>query len=317
MSRGVGEFEPIQDQIPEWLAVVVALLTQLGDIWFLAVLLAALYWFGAAERDGIAAVAGLWLAGMGLYRGLKEIFGLPRPDRPLLDPEVLPGIVRPVYEAAAFAGGYGFPSGHAVSTTIVYFGLAYVLAFGTLRRRVAGAAAIVATVSFTRVALGVHYLVDVVAGVAVAAALLLVAKVLLARLPADRPSIAFGLAIALGLFFTVASDVHPHALIVLAASLGAFAGWQSIVLGRRLASSARSSESSRSVLVRGGAAAVTAVLLIAALADLSLASPVARSGLIGLATAGLIAAPAVRRSDRVRSTAARIRHRLDPGTRRG
>ncbi|MFP8953046.1 phosphatase PAP2 family protein [Natrialbaceae archaeon A-arb3/5] len=225
MSRGVGEFELVQGQIPDWLAVGIALLTQLGDIWFLAVLLAVLFWIDTARRTEIAAVAGAWVAGMGLYKGLKELFGFPRPEQPLLDAELLPWLVQPIYEATAFATGYGFPSGHAVNTTIVYFGLAYVLQVSTPRRRFTGAAALVAAVSFSRVALGVHYLVDVVVGVAVGAALLLVARGLVTRLSADGPSVTFGLAIPLGAFFVLASRAHVDSVLILAVALGAFVGW--------------------------------------------------------------------------------------------
>lgn len=251
MSRGIGEFGPIQEHIPEWLAVVIALLTQLGDVWFLAVLLGALYWLDTPRRDDIAVIAGVWLAGMGVYKGLKELFGFPRPDQPLLDPELLPWLVQPVYQATAFATGYGFPSGHAVNTTIVYLGLAHVLTYGSRRRRFAGAAAIVAIVSFSRVALGVHYLVDVVAGVAVGLSVLLLAALLVPRTAADRPTIALGLAIGGGLFFVLLSDAHPDALFVLAAALGVFAGWQAIMLGRQLAALEYPSSTRRPVVARG------------------------------------------------------------------
>lgn len=232
MSRGIGEFDPIQEVIPEWLAVVVALLTQFGDIWFLALVLVTLYWIDSPNRDEIAMLAGVWLAGMGLYKGLKEIFELPRPDEPLLDPELLPVVVQQLYEATAFATGYGFPSGHAVNTTIVYLGLAHVLTVSTRRRRFAVAAGLIAIVSFSRVALGVHYLVDVVVGVGVGLALLGTVAVLVTRGSIARPTTTFAMAIGFGGFFVVASGAEMESVFVLAASLGAFAGWRLIGLGR-------------------------------------------------------------------------------------
>lgn len=232
MSRGVGALESVQNVLPEWMALVAALLTQLGDVWFLTLVLAALYWFDATRREEIATIAGAWLAGMGLYLGLKELFAFPRPDTPLAEPDVYPSFVQPVYEATALATGYGFPSGHAVGTTIVYFGLAAVLAVGTRRQRVAGAAAIVGTVCFTRVALGVHYLVDVVAGVAVGFCLLLVVRALASRRPDDPATGVFGLAVVCAVFFVAMSSVAVDSILVLAASLGALVGWQTFDLGR-------------------------------------------------------------------------------------
>ena len=44
MSRGIGGIDPIQELLPDWMALGVGLLTQLGDAWFLVLLLAVLYW---------------------------------------------------------------------------------------------------------------------------------------------------------------------------------------------------------------------------------------------------------------------------------
>jgi membrane-associated phospholipid phosphatase len=310
MSRGIGEFEPIQELVPEWLAVVVALLTQLGDIWFLALVLATLYWFRSSGRDDVAVVGGVWLAGMGLYKGLKEVFGFPRPEQPLLDPELLPRIVQPVYEATAFATGYGFPSGHAVNATIVYFGLAYVLPYGTPRRRFVGAAALVAVVSVSRVVLGVHYLVDIVVGVIVGATLLFVARSLMERTPADRATVAFALAIVLAVFFVGASDAHPDAIFVLAASLGTFAGWQLVMAGRQLVTLDRSSPALRPVAARGGAALAAVAPLLVALGVFPPLSSYAVGGALGLAATGLVAAPVAWHSDAARRAASTVRTRL-------
>lgn len=232
MTRGVGVLEAIQGAVPDWLALFLALLTQLGDVWFLALVLASLYWFDTPRRDGIGAVAGLWLAGIGLYRGLKEVFAFPRPDQPLLEPELAPGLVRPLYEATALATGYGFPSGHAVNTTVVYFGLATVLAVSTRRRRFAAAGTIVTIVCFTRVALGVHYLVDVVAGVAAGALLLGGARAFANRRSADWTTVSFSLAVVFGAFFLVVSAFDPDAILVLAVSLGVLAGPRLVARGR-------------------------------------------------------------------------------------
>lgn len=65
---------------------------------------------------------------------------------------------------------YSFPSGHAFAATATYGALALVLASGAPPRRRAWLAAVattvVAIVATSRVVLGVHYLLDVLAGVA-------------------------------------------------------------------------------------------------------------------------------------------------------
>ena len=76
-----------------------------------------------------------------------------------------PALPHPVAEAS----GYSFPSGHALGT-MVMFGVALLLVLPLLRRRAARVSAwvvavvAVALVGFSRVALGVHYVSDVLAG---------------------------------------------------------------------------------------------------------------------------------------------------------
>ena len=85
---------------------------------------------------------------------------------------------------------YSFPSGHAASTTLV-FGLLAVVAGHAMGRwsravLVSGAAMVVCLVSFSRLYLGVHWLGDVLAGIAVAAAIVAVFGVVLEAYPARR-----------------------------------------------------------------------------------------------------------------------------------
>lgn len=275
MSRGVGAVEFLQELIPGSLWVVVALLTQLGDVWFVALLLTALYWF--RDREGAAEAAGLTLAGLALLLALKHAFALPRPDQPLVPLETLPHLVRPLYLATATAEGYGFPSGHAVTTTVAYLSLAGVLSVGTRRQRYAAAATLVAVVGLSRIALGVHYLVDVAAGVAIGAAFVVAARRLLAR-TSDRPALAFGLAVAAGTANVAASGPHLHAAVLLGASLGAFGGWQLVAVR---------CESARRARIRAGIVAIAVVSLLGLFA----LSPL--SGLAGVAVGAGVAAPAI------------------------
>jgi undecaprenyl-diphosphatase len=79
---------------------------------------------------------------------------------------------RPVFDDPIFSlPTYSFPSGHAMAST-VFYGLLAIYALANARQRYAAyfatAAAVfmVALVSFSRVYLGLHYLTDVMAGIA-------------------------------------------------------------------------------------------------------------------------------------------------------
>lgn len=102
-------------------------------------------------------------SGMLANVGLKESF---QRVRPVLDD--------PLVQHAT----YSFPSGHAVAST-VFYGMACALVFAHVRSRAWRAAAaglavaMVLTVTFSRLYLGAHYPSDVVAGVAVGTACLL------------------------------------------------------------------------------------------------------------------------------------------------
>src|SRR5215213_6897524 len=100
---------------------------------------------------------GTWLAGVAggfmLNQLLKEFFARPRPyfEHPLL-----------------LEASYSFPSGHATMSFICYGMLAYfcVLALRTWRARTAvvfGEAGLVLLIGISRMFLGVHYFIDLVA----------------------------------------------------------------------------------------------------------------------------------------------------------
>jgi membrane-associated phospholipid phosphatase len=88
---------------------------------------------------------------------------------------------RPSFDdPVATAGWFSFPSGHALSSLVLYGALAYVFAdrLRPPRARVAGLVAaglLVAAIGFSRLYLGVHYLTDVLAGYSAGLALLLLA----------------------------------------------------------------------------------------------------------------------------------------------
>ena len=79
---------------------------------------------------------------------------------------------RPVFDDPIFSlPTYSFPSGHAMAST-VFYGLLSIYALANARQRyaayfaIAAAVFMVAAVSFSRVYLGLHYLSDVMAGIA-------------------------------------------------------------------------------------------------------------------------------------------------------
>lgn len=87
---------------------------------------------------------------------------------------------RPIFDAPiAHADGLSFPSGHAMSSTVCYGALCFVLVrlVPPSRRRAVVAVTVtwVALIGFTRIAIGVHYLSDVIAGFALGGAWLLCA----------------------------------------------------------------------------------------------------------------------------------------------
>lgn len=165
MSRSIGVVDFIQGILPDWIGLVAGLVTQLGDTWFILVLILLLVVLNRDKSSKIAVLGLTWLFGKFSYKSLKNIFGMPRPESPIMQTSELPNYVQPIYEATAFSGGYGFPSGHAVNVTIIYFGLAMILDYGELKQRLIVSSVIVVTVAFTRIILGLHYLVDVSVGI--------------------------------------------------------------------------------------------------------------------------------------------------------
>lgn len=169
--RGTGVGHTIAN-LPAPVTTAFAAVTVLGDPAFLLAALALLYWRApaATPRRATVTLIGVGLAAAGAAVALKGVFTLARP----------PG---------AAETGFGFPSGHALGAAAVYGGGARLYGRLDRRRRSGVAAVVVALVACSRVVIGVHYLVDVAAGVA--GGIVLAAGL-------DRPNRAFAAAIALG-----------------------------------------------------------------------------------------------------------------------
>lgn len=156
--------ETVQGSLPDWLALLFAAVTMLGDPWLVVPVLALTYWYGS--RDWAAPLYAGVLGGMALVLVGKALLGSPRPTvAPPVPAETVPAIVRPVYEQAVHQEGSGLPSGHAAIATLLWGTVGLAVTGPARRHRVAAVGAVVALVACSRVVLGVHYPIDVVAGV--------------------------------------------------------------------------------------------------------------------------------------------------------
>ncbi|QSG10624.1 Membrane-associated phospholipid phosphatase [Halapricum desulfuricans] len=281
------------------LVVVFALLTQLGDTWFLFALVVSSYWFGphtprigdGLDRRRGAIVVGLLLLAFVLVYTTKPLFGLPRPPSAAVPPrgDLVPDALAGVYEWLSTSSGFGFPSGHATGSTLVYGGLAWAVRISSPRRRAVIAAVLITVVSLSRLALGVHYLVDVLAGTALALTGLAVAV----RLATPRR--VFGLAAAVGFIGLIAVGPTPDLLASTAMAVGATVVWTGF--GDELLAT----PSRAGALSTAGVGAVV-VVLGGGLALLVRTDPLLSGGGALLVGAGIVAMPLV--GDRVAKTVA-------------
>lgn len=218
--------------LPDWVGLLFALLTQLADAWFVFGGLSLLYLLGderlasRPRRSGAILVA-LGIAALAVTVTLKTLFGVHRPAGAgtVTTLPWLPGLLDAVYANIATGDGFGFPSGHATTSTIVYGGLAlYLDRLWTRRRRLVGAAGVVGVVSLSRLVIGVHHLPDVLAGVVAGTAVLLGVRLM----AGDDARVSFLAATALGALAILAASIvapdHPDEALKAAIAAGAAAG---------------------------------------------------------------------------------------------
>ncbi|MFB6233928.1 MAG: phosphatase PAP2 family protein [Halopenitus sp.] len=173
--RGLGEIA-IAKALPEVFVVLAALVTTLADTWFVFGALTLGYWFlperwSPQPRRRMGTLMALATCTLAAVTALKHGFAVPRPGG-AATPEWLPGLVAVWFENTVSADGFGFPSGHAAGATILYGGLVFVLDWADRRRRTILFGTVAVAVAFSRVALQVHYLVDIVAGAVLGVAVL-------------------------------------------------------------------------------------------------------------------------------------------------
>lgn len=295
-SHGLGAIEVVQGLLGP-LVPVFALVTQFGDVWFLLVLFSTLYltggrlpgFRGRIDRQRVAYVLALAIGGLALTVGLKLLIGLPRP--PSAGTPVgggwLPEPAFDLYASAVYADGLGFPSGHALGSTVAYGGLALVMGDSLSRRRLLIAAVVAGFVGFSRVAIGVHHLSSVLGGFAIGVAYL----ALVTRVTDNgrRVGLAFLLAVFAGVFALFGGGYERDAVLVLGLALGGRLTWQ--VTGKSIQAAPTAASTREAVRVAGvGLPLVGGIFVITGALEPPL--PVALI-LAGLIVAVLLAVPVV------------------------
>lgn len=256
MSHGVGVVAAVQELLGP-LVVLFALVTQLGDAWFLLLVLSLLYFSGGElpgvslplDRREVAYVFALALGALGLTVGLKLLVGLPRPPGAGVPPggEWLPTPLFEGYASAASADGYGFPSGHALGTTVVYGALALVYGDGVSRRRLLVAAGLAGLVGFSRIAIGVHHLSSVLGGFLIGG--LYLAAVTRLTTNGERVELAFLAAGLAGVFGLIAGGITHDPVVVAGLAVGGGLTWH--LVGEQVGTVSLSTASTRLVVVGG------------------------------------------------------------------
>lgn len=279
---------PLLQVVTGPLAVAIALVTQLGDVWLLFAVVALAYWLDefapwvgrGLDRERAALVVALLVGAVALLEALKPFFAVARPPGFDVPPavDVVPVVVEPVYAWMATAEGYGFPSGHALASTLVWGGLAWGIRVGHRRTRTIVASILVVSIAASRVLLGVHYLVDVAAGAAIGLAYL----ALVLRWLRD-PGRAFALAAVIAVLGVAVTGVTVDGAATVGLAAGLTATWY--WLGEELVATPAT---------RPGSLVTTALgLLVAApilVAAISIALPVTVVAAVGALGGGLLLA---------------------------
>jgi len=289
IERGIGVTESLHGQADLPVIALFAVLTQLGDVWFLFLVGCALYLAGSElprvdvdRRRGLFVLAPLFVY-VALVGAVKSVFGFPRPPGAAEAPAVtgLPPILAAVFENIATGTGPGFPSGHALGTTMVWGGAALVLDEVSDRVRFGLAGVVVTMVSFARLVLGVHYAVDVVAGAALGLGVLGVCYWLANG--GSAPGRVLAVAVAAGIVGIVV-DGTDESVAAAGIAIGAWLAW------RIVADTTPERHANRRELLVGALALIAVGGLFGVLYLLEAPAPVAFAG-AAVAGGGVVAAP--------------------------
>jgi membrane-associated phospholipid phosphatase len=232
--HGLGLTEALAD-LPDWVAFLFAVVTQFGDAWFLFGGVALWYWYAdervdATPRRRGGVLIALGVCGLATTVALKSLFAVHRPvgAGQAVPPGWLPAALDALYVSISTGDGFGFPSGHATGSTIVYGGAALLYdRLANRRTRLVGAAVTVGLISLSRLVIGVHLLPDVLAGIGVGVGVLVGTL----RLADGRPTVAFLVATGLSVVALAIALAGGHggeatkAAIGIGAGLGGVAEW--------------------------------------------------------------------------------------------
>lgn len=219
--------------LPGWVALLFAVITQLGDAWFLFGSVSLCYWLADERIDATPRRSGAVLLALGICAlastvALKSLFAVHRPvgAGEATPPAWLPTAFDTFYTSISTGEGFGFPSGHAISSTVVYGGAALLFdRFSTDRKRLAGAVAVVATIALSRLVIGVHHLPDVLTGVAAGAAVLFGTL----WISDGQPGVAFLVATGIAVIALAVALLGSHTGEATKAAIGIGAGLGGIV----------------------------------------------------------------------------------------
>ena len=197
----------VRDAVSAEYADLVVFVTELGGTTALMLLLAVLFWWSSRRRSAL--VISYAVAGLALMLSLKTLFALPRPPADAM-------LVALEDERT----GYGFPSGHAFAATVVYGGLVSVYDRTRDSQALFASGTLVVLVSLSRVALGVHYLGDVIVGAALGVAFVVVMN----RLTDGDPTTGFAIALVLSIPAVVIVGGTTDPMLGLGGSIGGLLG---------------------------------------------------------------------------------------------
>lgn len=166
-----GEFHPvfepwvveaIAEITPWWVAFVLVFLTHLGSVYVLVPLVLLAYW---RDYERMGPWLGIVIGYYALMASVKSLNSAVRPDvAPPVSADPFPEVFLGSYSHATAISTTSFPSGNVMAITIVAGLVVLDTRVSTFRRRAIGAALLVSVVAYTRLALGVHYPVDVIGG---------------------------------------------------------------------------------------------------------------------------------------------------------
>lgn len=195
----------IWDGVPSWLVEPMGVVTAFGGATVLLFALSLLYWLD--DRRSTATVVSYAFVALAAVVLVKTSLGMARPPESV---RLIPLENDP----------YGFPSGHAVAAVVVYGGLATARDLLDDRRVVAAVVLAVTLIALSRVVLGMHYLGDVIVGIAFGIALL----ASLWRFVGPRPERAFLVAAGVAVGAVAVTGGSEEAVLALGGSAGGALG---------------------------------------------------------------------------------------------